>query len=86
MNRRDLLKYGALAPLGLAAAAKANPKDPSSYEWSTTSSGGWFTADKVLELPLRHGDEIIAMTTFRDEIIVVSKYGEMFRIRSSDLP
>jgi hypothetical protein len=73
VNRRDVLRNASLAPLGVLPLTPAWPEPPA-YEPD-------FVAEKYVELPLRPGDEIVAMTVFRDELWAASKYGELFRLR-----
>lgn len=73
MNRRNVIKLagaGGLAGFVSVGLANDEPNELPDY-----------TASKYLELPLHAGDEITGITTFRDEIIVATKYGELFRLR-----
>lgn len=76
MNRRDVLKNVAMTPLAAGVAvvstpAEAKPKEPDFLNWKV---------EKFIELPLRPGDEITGLTTYRDEIFATSRYGEVYRL------
>lgn len=87
MNRRDLI-VGA----GVAISGGALAQDIPFTAWTagpekkdvSLSYHPEFTVQKYIELPLRPGDEIVAMTTFRDELIVATKRGEIFRLQPTD--
>lgn len=81
MNRREVLTVAVPAVaavtavgLGVVSLETRKPAPPPEPE---------LTAHKYVELPLQPGDEIVAMTMFRDELIVATKHGEIFRLRPS---
>ena len=79
MNRRDILRNAASAPLvvlpiAAASAAQDHAGDPFA-SWQ---------AEKFIELPMRPGDEIVGLTVHRGELWAATKRGEMYRIRHVD--
>ena len=77
MNRRDVLRNAAAAPLVVLpfAAARAAQPEPGSAD----PFAGW-QAEKFIELPLRPGDEITGLVVHRDELWAATRYGELYRV------
>jgi hypothetical protein len=77
-----VLGGAAVAPLAWPFVPTSAPVVPHVPPWpAPPAPEPGFVAEKYVELPLRPGDEIVAMTVFRDELWAASKYGELFRLR-----
>ena len=40
----------------------------------------FITVSPYIELPLRPGDKVVSMVQFRDEVIIATERGEVFRL------
>jgi hypothetical protein len=74
VNRRELFPLG-IAAIGSVVAgcvvAKDAPGDPSVDSW---------TASKHITLPLNPSDYVVAMTSHNGDLVVATKFGEVYRL------
>lgn len=40
---------------------------------------------KLLDLKMKPGDEVVAAVTHRDEIVIITKRGELFRLYTEEM-
>jgi hypothetical protein len=81
MNRRDVLRGLSTAPVVGAVALSG---DYAFAEKPAEVAQRWL-CHRLVELPLHPGDEIAAMTQFRDSLVVVSKRGDAFYITPEEI-
>lgn len=79
MNRRELLKDAPLVVAGGAVAGVAAYVIQKAHKAPAESSEPVVVIHKLLELPL-DGDEIAAMTAFRDSAYIATKRGLVYRL------